>query len=427
MDRPPPGPGTPGTGGENPPTRPGRHTGDPDRTHPPEHPFADYGGQPPEPRAAFGRVPPASPGPAPGDTPIDQADPMPTVPIPRLPDVGSGHHPASPVEPPGSVADPELLPRAVTEPQHLPPDPAGYSTPPPDSGAPGHFSSRAAEQPAYAGYEGSWADWMTSSDGYPPRPGGENTQPYARDTGSASRDDEPPVDEFPAKTREVPVAGAPDSDAGTTPTTARERLRARLTPRDTPAPLPASAHTTGARGRNRLLPVLLGVAGVAALGAAAYVQFAVVGAGEPAPAPTAANPPASRAQDVPPAADPNCPAERIGNTVQGNGPGGTASGTDAIFGFQHAYYVTRSGEQARAVVAPDAAVPPAADIQHGIDTIPAGTTHCLQITPGAFVGQYTVVVTEHRPGSAPLGYNPQLVTTMRIGDRTLITGIGPMP
>ncbi|MFD4401570.1 hypothetical protein ACFWPH_02280 [Nocardia sp. NPDC058499] len=324
------------------------------------------------------------------------------------------------------MADPELLPPAVTEPQYLPPAPAGYSTPPPGS-APGHFSSRAAEQPAYAGYEGSWSDWMTSSDGYPPRPGGESAQPDGTGTGSASWGDGPPVDDIPADSPDGSVAGAPDPDAGTVPATARDRLRARLTPREVPAPTPASTRTPGTPGRNRLLPVLLGVAGVAALGAAAYVQFAVVGAGEPDPAPAAANPPASRAQDIPPAADPNCPAERLGNTVQGNGPGGTASGTDAIFGFQHAYYVTRSGEQARTVVAPDAAVPPAADIQHGIDTIPAGTTHCLQITPGAFVGQYTVVVTEHRPGSAPLGYNPQLVTTMRIGDRTLITGIGPMP
>lgn len=426
MDRPPPAPGTPGTGGENPPTRPGPYAGDPDRTRPPEHAFPDYGDQRPEPSTAFGPVPPASPGPAPRDTPIDQADPMPTVPIPRLPDAGSGH-PASPVEPPGGVADPELLPPAATEPQYLPPAPAGHSTPPPDSGAPGHFSSRAAEQSAYAGYEGSWADWMTSSDGYPPRPGGENTPSYAPDTGSASWDNEPPVDDVPAKPLGVSVEGTPDSDAGTTPTTARERLRARLAPREVPAPVPVSTRTAGIPGRKRLLPVLLGVAGVAALGAAAYVQFAVVGAGEQTTAPTAANPPAAPAQDIPPAADPNCPAERIGNTVQGNGPGGTGSGTDAIFGFQHAYYVTRSGEQARTVVAPDAAVPPAADIQHGIDTIPAGTTHCLQITPGAFVGQYTVVVTEHRPGAAPLGYNPQLVTTMRIGDRTLITGIGPMP
>ncbi|WP_280436519.1 hypothetical protein [Nocardia carnea] len=403
MDRPPPGSGT---GGENPPTGPGRDAGD----------------QQPESHAASG---PVSSEPlgiiAPGYTPADQADPMPTVPIPRLPDMGS-----HPYQQPPAAADPQYP--AGTETAPLPPDPAVYSALPPEPGAPGYFSSDVADPPPNARYEGNWADWMMSSDGYPPRPGSETAEPYSSGTGSASWGDYPSVDEVPAATSpEESAEVAPGSDAAPVPATARERLRARLTPQEVPAPVPVSASTTSAPGRKRLLPMLLGVAGAVALGAAAYVQFAVVGAGESDPGPTAANPPASAAGDVPPAADPNCAAERIGNTVQGNGPGGTGSGTDAIFGFQHAYYVTRSGEQARALVAPDAAVPGAADIQHGIDTIPPGTTHCIQITPGAFVGQYTVVVTEYRPGSAPLGYNPQLVTTMRIGDRTLITGIGPMP
>ena len=113
--------------------------------------------------------------------------------------------------------------------------------------------------------------------------------------------------------------------------------------------------------------------------------------------------------------------------MQGNGAGGTSSGPDAIFAFQHAYYVTRSGEQAHTLVAPEAAVPSAADIQRGIDTIPAGTTHCVQITPGAFVGEYTVVITEHRPDAGTLTYNPQRVATMQIGNRNLIISIGPMP
>ncbi len=397
MDRPPPGPGTDGE------SHSGRYTGAADRSRSPGHPLPDSGEERTEHRGGFGPLPPASPGPTPGYGADAPADPMPTVPIPRLPDVGS-HHP--------------------TEPEPLPPKRAGYSTPSPEPGTPDRFSSPTAEHPPNARYEGNWADWMMSSDGYPPRPGGEPAESYATDTGSAPWDDGQPADDVPAEKPDGSVANAPEPDATAAPATARERLRARLTPREVPAPLPVTAHTSRTPGRTRLLPVLLGVAGVAALGTAAYVQFAVVGAGESS---TAANPPTSRAPEVPPAADPNCPAERIGNTVQGNGPGGTGSGTDAIFGFQHAYYVTRSGEQTRTVVAPDAAVPPAADIQHGIDTIPAGTTHCIQITPGAFVGQYTVVVTEHRPGSAPLGYNPQLVTTMRIGDRTLITGIGPMP
>ncbi|WP_280405007.1 hypothetical protein [Nocardia brasiliensis] len=60
-----------------------------------------------------------------------------------------------------------------------------------------------------------------------------------------------------------------------------------------------------------------------------------------------------------------------------------------------------------------------------IDTIPAGTTYCVAITPGAFAGQYMVVVTENRPGRTPVTYNPQLVTTTKDGARTLISAISP--
>lgn len=377
---------------------------------------------------------------------------MPTVPIPRLPAVDTRHpippqptepstpppdpagprhvpgNAAGPYPPPRAAADPGHQPPVGSEPEHLPPRPADYSAAPPDTAAPGYLAPGAGEPPPNARYEGDWADWMMSSDSYPPRPGGDTAEQNPPGTDSAPWGDESPVDDVRAgEGPGVPIGQEPDSNPATVPSTARERLRARLTPREGSAPIPVTARTANTPGRNRPVPILLGLAGLAALGAAAYVQFAVVGAGEPGPAPTAANPPAAAAGDISSAADPHCPAERIGNTIQGNGPGGTGSGTDAIFGFQHAYYVTRSGEQARTVVAADAAVPPAADIQRGVDTIPPGTTHCLRITPGAFVGQYTVVVTEHRPGSAPLEYNPQLVTTMRIGDRTLITGIGPMP
>ncbi|MFD0363184.1 hypothetical protein ACFQZZ_17195 [Nocardia sp. GCM10030253] len=173
-------------------------------------------------------------------------------------------------------------------------------------------------------------------------------------------------------------------------------------------------------GSRRWMPALLGSLGAAALLATALVQFR----GTPAPAPTATSNPT----DVPVSATipaTRCPAERVGNRIQGNGVGGVDSGPAAILAFQYAYYVTRSSEQARAVVAPNAAVSAAADIQHGIDTIPAGTTHCVTITPGAFVGQYLVQVSEQRPNARPVAYNAQLVTTARAGNKTLITGIAP--
>ncbi|MFC6012473.1 hypothetical protein [Nocardia lasii] len=117
-----------------------------------------------------------------------------------------------------------------------------------------------------------------------------------------------------------------------------------------------------------------------------------------------------------------CPTERTATVVRSAEPGGTQSGPDAVLAFQHAYYVTRSGELARAVVAPDATVSPAAVIQRGIDSIPVGTTHCVRITTVA-PGRFTVEVTEFRPAGAPATYTKQSVRTALVGDRTLITGI----
>ncbi|MFC9658759.1 hypothetical protein ACFVJ5_00860 [Nocardia sp. NPDC127606] len=118
----------------------------------------------------------------------------------------------------------------------------------------------------------------------------------------------------------------------------------------------------------------------------------------------------------------SCPTERTEIVLRSAEAGGTDSGPDAVLAFQYAYYVTRSGEQARAVVTPDADVSPAAVIQRGIDTIPVGTTHCVRITTVA-ADRFTVEVTEFRPAGAPATYTKQSVRTALVGDRTLITGI----
>lgn len=339
---------------------------------------------------------------------------------------GADRFPTEPVRPPPGGPrpgdpDPQSWRPELYLPSHggpgtgdesLPTEPIPVLRPPhPPVGAPEH-------------YEGDWADWV--AHGHPDGPGAEYpAEPERAPAPAAAASDSGPAG-YPSAHEPPDGPGGPREDSpDAEPATAQQRLRARLNASDGARTVPAArADTASSRGGIRWIPVLLGIAGVGALAAAAYVQFAVVGGGDP-PVPATAAP--SVAVPGTAAADPQCPAGRTGNTVQGNGPGGDASGPDAIFGFQHAYYAGRSGEQARALVAPDAAVPSAPDIQRGIDSIPAGTTYCVQIAPGAFVGQYTVTVTEYRPGSAPLGYNPQLVTTMRIGDRTLITGIGPMP
>jgi hypothetical protein len=173
------------------------------------------------------------------------------------------------------------------------------------------------------------------------------------------------------------------------------------------------------RNTRRWLPALLGSLGAAALLFAAFMQFRP----NPQPAAVASSTPTQVAAAPAPAAQ--CPPERVGSRIQGNGAGGADSGPAAIFAFQYAYYVARSGDQARTVVAANASVSNGSAIQQGIDSIPVGTTHCVSIAPGAFVGQYLVQVTEYRPNiTQSIVYNPQVVTTARVGNKTLITSIG---
>ncbi|GAA5054196.1 hypothetical protein [Nocardia callitridis] len=121
-------------------------------------------------------------------------------------------------------------------------------------------------------------------------------------------------------------------------------------------------------------------------------------------------------------ADTACPTERDNSIVRGADAGSTDSGPDVVLAFQYAYYVERSAERARAVLAPNAAVAPVEAIQRGIDSVPAGTTHCVRVVRlGA--NEYSVEVTEYRPGGAAATYSKQTVGTTVIDGRTLITGI----
>ncbi|MCX4097692.1 hypothetical protein [Nocardia sp. alder85J] len=117
-----------------------------------------------------------------------------------------------------------------------------------------------------------------------------------------------------------------------------------------------------------------------------------------------------------------CPAATHGDVVTGAGPGGTDTGPDAILAFESGYYLARSGPLARQATTADAAVPSADAIQHGIDTVPQGTTYCVSIRPDGGPGRWQVDLTEHRPGAAAVSYH-QTVTTIEQGAQVLITGI----
>ncbi|WP_216914598.1 hypothetical protein [Nocardia noduli] len=118
----------------------------------------------------------------------------------------------------------------------------------------------------------------------------------------------------------------------------------------------------------------------------------------------------------------DCPTEHGVSVLRSAEAGSTDSGPDVVLAFQYAYYVARSGEQVRAVVAPEAPISSPEVIQRGIDTVPEGTTHCVRVVT-VTENRYSVEVTEYRPGGVPATYNKQMVTTAVIGGRTLITGI----
>ncbi|WP_156161880.1 hypothetical protein [Nocardia vulneris] len=107
--------------------------------------------------------------------------------------------------------------------------------------------------------------------------------------------------------------------------------------------------------------------------------------------------------------------------VLGAGGDRAEHGHQAIVAFEHAYYIARDGRQARDVVASDAAVPGAEQIQVGIDSVPAGTTYCVRIH--ALVGgQYLVELTETRPREPETTWK-QRISTAEVNGRVVITSI----
>jgi len=140
-----------------------------------------------------------------------------------------------------------------------------------------------------------------------------------------------------------------------------------------------------------------------------------------------ATPPAS-AQPATTAATADCRQHDHGPVLSGTGRGDTRSGPGAIFAFEYAYYQQRSGQAARRVVASDAAVPSAEDIQTGIDHLPVGTRFCVQIDPAPVAAdpthqRWAVTLTQQLPGQ-PAEANIQHITTTRDATgRTVITAI----
>ncbi|MFJ6099083.1 MULTISPECIES: hypothetical protein [Actinomycetes] len=139
-----------------------------------------------------------------------------------------------------------------------------------------------------------------------------------------------------------------------------------------------------------------------------------------------AQPPAPSAVIAPPATpeqDADCPNRSENGVITGRDPGGTSSGPAVIKAFEHAYFVQRSGVQARAFAAPLARVPTAEQIQTGIDSgLVPGTRHCLAITSRGD-GLWGVELTMLPPAAGEPVKSRQLFQTAEVEGRTLITAI----
>ncbi|MGW5386818.1 hypothetical protein [Nocardia sp. NPDC003963] len=125
---------------------------------------------------------------------------------------------------------------------------------------------------------------------------------------------------------------------------------------------------------------------------------------------------------APPVADSalSCPASEADGVTVGDGVGDTTSGAGAVLGFQHQFYVERSGAGARQFVAADSpTISDAATIQDAIDThIPAGTEHCVRITERA-PASFDVDLTELQPDGKRTVYK-QTVTTVERDGKTVL-------
>ncbi|MGX1776511.1 MULTISPECIES: hypothetical protein [Nocardia] len=191
----------------------------------------------------------------------------------------------------------------------------------------------------------------------------------------------------------------------------RGRAAVPLWPGMIPPPRPQRWHAYRTRR-----PWLVGTVALAgSMAAVAVVLVYTAEAGAPRQSATYADPVLG--------GGPGCQPTRGDQLVRGNGSGSTASGPDVILAFQYAYYVARSGSDARAVTTPDAAVPPVSVIDAGIRSVPAGTQHCVMITPMAD-GRFDVVITEVRPDAAVRTYR-QFVTVTAGAGAVSIAKIAP--
>ena len=155
----------------------------------------------------------------------------------------------------------------------------------------------------------------------------------------------------------------------------------------------------------------LGLAAVGVVGLAGWGITALVGGGDDAADFGGLVPDTATAAPTAAAADDPCSP----------GEGDQLSGEGVIAALEHRYYLLRSGESVRELMAPDAPLPDAAMIQQGIDTVPLGTTHCLEVT-AIGPNTYSAQITEVRPDRRN-EFKQRITTTTAEDGRVMIRSI----
>lgn len=107
-----------------------------------------------------------------------------------------------------------------------------------------------------------------------------------------------------------------------------------------------------------------------------------------------------------------------------NGRGDQKTGEGAILAFDYAYYVERSGSQARALMSDSIKETTADTLQAAIDKLPKGAGHCLTITPER-PNVYTVKLAEYVPDGDEVSKSvyDQEITVDKVDDKFVIVGV----
>ncbi|WP_331758384.1 hypothetical protein OG225_40400 (plasmid) [Nocardia sp. NBC_01377] len=136
--------------------------------------------------------------------------------------------------------------------------------------------------------------------------------------------------------------------------------------------------------------------------------------------PTALAPTAVTAASAPPAPA-WCASLDSPQRLRGNGGGSPEFAPQVILALEYAYYITRTANAVRALLSPDGRFGSDAEIQAGIDAVPVGTEHCVEITP-AGPDRWTAVITEKHPDAKTVIHTQTITTTSREG-RALIAAV----